>query len=69
MVDAGWGLVTSAFINQWEVRMKRGAKYGEVMKIVDYNSEEMKWGDSNNGMSEQHRGVGENDREHLEKFD
>ena len=39
------GLVTSAFLNQWEVRMKRGAKYGEVLKIVDYNVEEMKQGD------------------------
>ena len=38
------GLVTSAFINQWEVRMKRVAKYGEVMRIVDYNAEEINQG-------------------------
>ena len=64
------GLVTSAFINQWEIRMKRGAKYGEVMNLVDYNSEEIKQGDVTviMGGNKQYRGIGGNDREHIELF-
>ena len=35
------GLVATAFENEWEVRMKRGVRFNEVWKMVEYNIRDM----------------------------